>query len=67
MHKEKIIAESRKLGIADERKIRNMQILEEFKELRKKFITYENAIELLAYKHFLSISSVQKIVIGYKK
>lgn len=67
MHREKVIEESRKLGIADERKIRNMEILEEFIELRNQFTNYEEAIDILAYKFYLSQSSIQKIVIGYKK
>jgi len=59
---DRIIKEARKLQIADEIKIRNLHIYEEYRILRREFISYEKAIEKLAYKYYLSGSSIEKIV-----
>jgi hypothetical protein len=58
----KVIEQAKKLGIADETKIRNMQIRDEYTRLRRKGKKYEHVIALLAEKHFRSESSITKIV-----
>lgn len=62
MHRDRIIEQARKLEIADEIKIRNLQIYDEYVKLRDKFMSYEKAMDTLAYKYFLSPSSIEKIV-----
>jgi len=63
--KDEIIEAARRLGIADENKIRNLQIIDEFKKLRQKRNPVKNAIRILSDKFFLSYKSIEVII--YKK
>jgi hypothetical protein len=63
---DKIISDAKKIGIVNDTKVRNIQIRREFREMREKFVKYDDALYNLAQKHFLSISSIQQIISGYK-
>lgn len=61
--KDRIINEARGLGIADETKIRNMEICAEYGELRVcGKCKYEETINRLSEKWFLSFGSIEKII-----
>lgn len=63
----KIISDAEKIGIANPTKVRNIEIRREFREMRDTFVKYDDALYKLAQKYFLSISSIQQIISGYKK
>jgi hypothetical protein len=63
---EKIISEATEIGIVNQTKVRNIEIRRKFKEMREKFIKYDDALNALAYEHCLSLSSIQQIIAGYK-
>ena len=58
----KVIEQAQKLGIADETKIRNMQIRDEFSAMRGQGKKYEETITVLALKYFRSESLIEQIV-----
>jgi Mor family transcriptional regulator len=58
----KAVEEARRHGIADEICIRNINIYAEYLALRAEFIKYEDAIEQLSQKYFLSGSRIEKII-----
>lgn len=61
--KEKIIDGARRLGIANERAIRNINIRDEFFEIRKNGrMKYRETISFLADKYFLSCGSVLSVI-----
>jgi hypothetical protein len=62
----KIISDAEKIGIANPTKVRNIEIRREFREMRDNFVKYDDALYKLAQKYFLSISSIQQIISGYK-
>lgn len=63
---EKTIADAEKLGIANPVKVRNLEIRKKFREMRKEFCKYDEAVISLAYEYCLSISSIQQIIKNYK-
>ena len=64
---DKIISEAEKIGIVNQTKVRNIEIRRKFRKMREDGNTkYDDAITLLASEYFLSISSIQQIIIGYK-
>jgi hypothetical protein len=64
---EKIIKDAVYIGIANPIKIRNIEIRQKFRDMREKeFIKYDDALVALAQEYFLSISSIQQIITGYK-
>lgn len=61
-----IIEEARRLGIADERAIRNIAIRDEFYEIRKaKTKSLKDTIKYLADKYFVSPAAINSVI--YKK
>lgn len=62
----KIISDAEKIGIVNPTKVRNIEIRREFREMRDAFVKYDDALYNLAQKYFLSISSIQQIISGYK-
>ena len=64
---DKIINDALIIGIANPVKIRNIEIRRKFRDMREKeFIKYDDALVALAQEYFLSISSIQQIITGYK-
>lgn len=64
---EKIISEAEKIGIVNHTKVRNIEIRRKFREMREdNKIKYDDALNLLADEYFLSLSSIQQIIVGYK-
>ena len=62
----KIISDAEKIGIVNQTKVRNIEIRREFREMRDNSIKYDDALYNLAQKYYLSISSIQQIISGYK-
>lgn len=62
MEEEKIISEARRIGIANEIKIRNKCIRKEFHDLRQNGIKYEDAIKKLSDIHFISYTRIEQII-----
>ena len=61
--KQRIIEGARRLGIADERAIRNIAIKDEFYEIRKaRKMSYKETISFLALKYFMSESGICNII-----
>jgi len=64
---EKIISEAEKIGIVNRTKVRNIEIRRKFREMREENkIKYDDALNILADEYFLSLSSIQQIIVGYK-
>lgn len=61
-NKERIIEEARMLGIADETKIRNIRIRDEYNELRTQKIKYFERVHQLADKYFLGVKAIESII-----
>ena len=57
-----IIKKAREFKIADERKIRNIFIIREYVSLRKQNIGYEDAVNQLAIKYYISPKHVETII-----
>lgn len=62
--KDPILQVFRKAGIVNELEVRNIQIRDEYRQLKKKLKDFE-AIEKLAMKYFLSEDSIKTIL--YRK
>lgn len=63
---EKIISEANEIGIANPTKVRNIEIRRKFREMREKFVKYDDALNTLAFEYCLSLSSIKQIIAGYK-
>lgn len=62
MEEEKIISEARRIGIANEIKIRNKFIRKEFHNLRSNGVKYEDAVKKLSDTYFISYTRVEQII-----
>ncbi len=61
----KIIADALSLGIASPTKIRNLEIRNKFRSMRKNMMKYDDAIAQLSKEYFISMASIQKIILRY--
>ena len=63
---QKIIDDAVSIGIANPVKVRNLEIRRKFREMRNKYVKYDDALMELASEYFLSLSSIQQIIQGYR-
>lgn len=65
--KKKIIEDARRLGIADEYRIRNIEIRDEFAAMKSSQMKYAEKIQKLAYKYFLTEKHIENILFNKKQ
>jgi Mor family transcriptional regulator len=64
---EKVVKEAESYGILNYYAVRNIRIRNDYINLRKNFVTYDDAVYDLAHKYHISPSQIRAIIKGIRK